>query len=98
MTCATMRSFVHPRPKGPHVSSFAFAIPQSFNFFTVQSPAAFALGDPVRRAPYTSVSQLAISMTCDRLCSSVLMRLIASASIFSCAARGAAMIAIAMNE
>jgi len=82
-TWATKRSFVHPRPNGPHDSSFAFAIPHSVSFFTVQSPAAFAAGDPVRRAPYTSVSQLAISMTCDRRSSSFLMAEMAAVSIFS---------------
>ena len=50
-TCATIRSFDQPRPNGPQDSILAFAIPQSFSFFTVQSPAAFALGDPVSRAP-----------------------------------------------
>jgi hypothetical protein len=72
-----------PRPNGPHVSIFAFAIPHSLSFLTVQSPAAFALGEPVSRAPKTSVSQLAISMTCDRSRSSALMRLTAAVSIFS---------------
>jgi len=51
ITWTTVRSLDHPRPNGPHVSSFAFAIPHSVSFFTVQSPAAFALGDPVSRAP-----------------------------------------------
>ncbi len=83
---------------GPQVSSRALAMPHSLSFFTVQSAAALVLVDPVSRAPYTSVSQLAISMTCDRLCSSALIRAMAAVSMRSCAASGVAMMATTAIE
>src|SRR6185369_5317393 len=48
-------SLDHPRPNGPHVSRFTLTSSHSLSFFLVQSAAALICGEPVKRAPYTSV-------------------------------------------
>lgn len=63
-TCTVRRSLRHPGNRGLQYSNPTFDSPHSFIVFTAHSPAAFAPGDPVRRGPWTSVSQLAIDITC----------------------------------
>ena len=65
-TVAEKRSFTQPRPNVPHDSTRGLVAPHSVNRLTAQSAAALKLGEPVSRGPYTSVSQLAVSITCDR--------------------------------
>ena len=45
----------HPRPKVPHFSRRAFAMPDSFSRRTDQSAAARKPGEFVKRGPFTSV-------------------------------------------
>ena len=79
----TERSNDQPRPKCPHFSTRAFARPQSANCFRVHSFARFMAGEPVRRAPMTSVSSCAVSITWERAKPSVRMREIATRSTVS---------------
>src|SRR6185437_1916657 len=84
-------SFSHPRPTGvSHVSSCTLANPHDFISDIAHAPARVAFGDQVSRGPYTSDSQLMMSMTCELFISSDLMRSIVASSTFSCAASGAA--------
>src|SRR5687768_13412104 len=55
-------------------------IPHDASRRIVQSAAARVFGELVRRGPYTSVSQLAVSMTCERLKPSSRMREMAAVS------------------
>src|SRR5947209_5492297 len=67
-----------PRPNGPHGSKWAFSIPQDFNRFRLQSWANLKLGEPVSRAPATSVRFQSVSMICESLASSAFIRLMVS--------------------
>ena len=60
------RSLSQPSPAGvSHASSCTFARPHEFIWPIAQSRARVAFGDQVSRGPYTSDSQLMISMTCE---------------------------------
>ena len=65
-TVAENRSFTQPRPNVPHDSMCGLLAPHSVSRLTAQSAAALKLGEPVSLGPYTSVSQLAVSITCER--------------------------------
>ena len=74
-------SFVHPRSKPlrfTHGSIFTLTRPYSFSFATVHSAAFCDIGDPVSRGAYTSVSQLARSITCERCRPSALILLMST--------------------
>ena len=59
--CMSKCEKLQPRPNS-HFSSFASA-PCSFKRFTAYSAAALCAGDPVTRAPITSVSWNNVSIT-----------------------------------
>jgi hypothetical protein len=59
------RSSVQPRPIVPNASSAALVSPHFVNSARAHSPAARSCVDPVSRGPWTSVSQLSVSMTAE---------------------------------
>jgi len=82
------RSFVHPGWPKFHGSRCPFFMPQSAIVLTAHSPAAFRLGEPVTRGPYTSVRKCSVRITCDRFIPSSRIRELTSESIRSSAANG----------
>src|SRR5690242_5803549 len=69
------RSFCQPMPVGvSHFSRCTLTRPHDFICSIVHSDAFCRFGDHVRRGPCTSVSQLVMSMTCERSSASDLMR------------------------
>ena len=63
--CAWNCSSDHPWPNANR-SSCTSATPHARSCRMAHSPAASMAGEPVTRGPYTSLSQPASSMTCDR--------------------------------
>ena len=82
-------SHVHPRPKGPQLSSLALARPQPERRSFVHSLASFICGEPVRRGPIRSISSEAVSMTFELLNSSRRIFVTMSRSTDSVAGRAA---------
>src|SRR5256885_3662589 len=87
--CAVRRSFTQPGCPKSQGSRWPLAKPHDVISLIAHSPAAFRLGDPVTRGPYTSASMCSVCMTREWAFSSARIFALMSASRRGWAASGA---------
>src|SRR5438105_4473507 len=87
--CAVRRSFTHPGCPKSHGSRWPLAKPHDVISLIAHSPAAFRLGEPVTRGPYTSASMCSVCMIRECAFSSARIFALMSASSRGWAASGA---------